>query len=86
MLDLTNKDPEFLSEQSKVLNSASNEIQSVMEKTKDIFQEFSKILKQNSKEESKIIKEFECHCNHIKEYIDHIHVEITALVDGKFNY
>ncbi|CAG9806463.1 unnamed protein product [Chironomus riparius] len=83
ILDLTNEEdyPEDLIEQTKLLTSASDEIESLIGNVNDFFKEFSEYSKVRNNEEKKILKEFERYCSHLNEYIDHIHVEITALVD-----
>lgn len=85
IFDLTNEEdcPEVLIEQTNILTSASREIESLIANINGFFEDFSKISEIKHEEEKKIMKEFRTYCKHLHEYVDHIHVEIPALVDGK---
>lgn len=90
-MDLANENlieevPEEITTETKVSINNSKEVKSLIENTNEFFKKFSEYSKKKFYVETNMNKAFHRFSTQIGSYVNHIHVEIEALVDGKHNY
>jgi hypothetical protein len=70
-------------EQSNLLASATETLKQVQENVCGLLQDIAQLSSKNEREQATNLNEFEHYQKKVAEYIEHVHVEIPALMNGK---